>query len=90
MRVALLTREFPPDVYGGAGVHVDFLVRELRRLIDESKRRIEKVRQPPLAQAIDPVAAGPRVVQPQPLDVHDLDDRLSVFGSEMRELLLRV
>ena len=34
MRAAVLTREFPPDVYGGAGVHVDFLVRELRRLID--------------------------------------------------------
>jgi starch synthase len=34
MRVAILTREFPPDVYGGAGVHVDFLVRELRRLSD--------------------------------------------------------
>ena len=31
--VAILTREFPPDVYGGAGVHVDFLVRELRKLI---------------------------------------------------------
>ncbi|HTY72766.1 MAG TPA: glycogen synthase [Actinomycetes bacterium] len=34
MRIALLTREFPPDVYGGAGVHVDFLVRELRRTHD--------------------------------------------------------
>jgi starch synthase len=34
MKVAILTREFPPDVYGGAGVHVDFLVRELRRLLD--------------------------------------------------------
>ncbi|CAN5741963.1 glycogen synthase [soil metagenome] len=34
MRVALLTREYPPAVYGGAGVHVDFLTRELRRLID--------------------------------------------------------
>lgn len=34
MRLAILTREYPPDVYGGAGVHVDFLVRELRRLID--------------------------------------------------------
>jgi len=30
MRVGLLTREFPPEIYGGAGVHVDFLVRELR------------------------------------------------------------
>jgi starch synthase len=34
LRAAVLTREFPPDVYGGAGVHVDFLVRELRELID--------------------------------------------------------
>ncbi len=34
MRASILTREFPPDVYGGAGVHVDFLVRELRRLVD--------------------------------------------------------
>ena len=34
MRAAVLTREYPPDVYGGAGVHVDFLVRELRKLID--------------------------------------------------------
>ena len=34
MRASILTREFPPDVYGGAGVHVDFLVRELRRIID--------------------------------------------------------
>jgi starch synthase len=34
MRAAILTREYPPDVYGGAGVHVDFLVRELRNSID--------------------------------------------------------
>jgi starch synthase len=32
MRVALLTREFPPFVYGGAGVHVDHLVPALRAL----------------------------------------------------------
>jgi starch synthase len=30
VRVALLTREYPPDVYGGAGVHVEYLARELR------------------------------------------------------------
>jgi starch synthase len=34
MRVAVLTREYPPDVYGGAGVHVEFLVREMRHLVD--------------------------------------------------------
>ena len=34
MRVAVLTREYPPEVYGGAGVHVEFLVRELRRIVE--------------------------------------------------------
>ena len=34
MRAALFTREFPPHIYGGAGVHVDYLSRELARKID--------------------------------------------------------
>ena len=34
MRVAVLSREYPPEVYGGAGVHVEFLVRELRQIVD--------------------------------------------------------
>jgi starch synthase len=34
MKVALLTREYPPDVYGGGGVHVEYLARELRRLVE--------------------------------------------------------
>jgi len=33
-QVALLTREYPPEVYGGAGTHVEYLVRELRRLTE--------------------------------------------------------
>src|SRR6476646_8292396 len=34
LRVALLTREYPPEVYGGAGVHVEYLARELERLVE--------------------------------------------------------
>jgi starch synthase len=34
VRVALLTREYPPEVYGGAGVHVTYLARELAHLVD--------------------------------------------------------
>jgi starch synthase len=34
VQVSLLTREFPPEVYGGAGVHVEYLARELRDLVD--------------------------------------------------------
>ena len=33
-RVDLLTREYPPEVYGGAGVHVEYLARDLRALAD--------------------------------------------------------
>jgi alpha-maltose-1-phosphate synthase len=33
LSVALLTREYPPEVYGGAGVHVEYLARELARLV---------------------------------------------------------
>lgn len=34
MRVAMMTREYPPEVYGGAGVHVTELVAQLRRLCE--------------------------------------------------------
>ncbi|NBD38346.1 MAG: glycogen synthase [Verrucomicrobia bacterium] len=32
MKTLLLTNEYPPNIYGGAGVHVDYLSRELSRL----------------------------------------------------------
>jgi alpha-maltose-1-phosphate synthase len=34
LRVALLTREYPPEAYGGAGVHVEYLARELAAPVD--------------------------------------------------------
>ena len=38
MKVLFLTNEYPPHIYGGAGVHVDYLSRELARLIDVEVR----------------------------------------------------
>lgn len=32
MKIALFTNEFPPNIYGGAGVHIDFLSKELAKL----------------------------------------------------------
>jgi alpha-maltose-1-phosphate synthase len=32
LRIVILTNEYPPNVYGGAGVHVEYLARELSRL----------------------------------------------------------
>ena len=34
MKVALLSREYPPEIYGGAGVHVEYLARELTRQVE--------------------------------------------------------
>ncbi|WP_222428210.1 glycogen synthase [Corynebacterium sp. NML180780] len=34
MRVGMMTREYPPEIYGGAGVHVTELTRFMRELID--------------------------------------------------------
>ena len=56
MRVGLMTREYPPYVYGGAGVHVEYLSRELAKKIEvevhawgdspEPAQEIEAVEQP--------------------------------------------
>jgi alpha-maltose-1-phosphate synthase len=34
LKVALLSREYPPEIYGGAGVHVEYLARELARRVE--------------------------------------------------------
>ena len=34
VRVGLMTREYPPQVYGGAGVHVEYLARELAKRME--------------------------------------------------------
>ncbi len=38
LRVTLFTNEFPPNIYGGAGVHVDYLTRELSKLMNVDVR----------------------------------------------------
>jgi starch synthase len=39
LKVVLMTREYPPDVYGGAGVHVEYLSRELAKRVSVEVRR---------------------------------------------------
>lgn len=38
MKVCFLTNEYPPHIYGGAGVHVGYLSRELAKTIDVDVR----------------------------------------------------
>jgi alpha-maltose-1-phosphate synthase len=54
----VLTREYPPDVYGGAGVHVDFLVRELRRLVDVDVHCFGAPREGAIAHTVPAGMAG--------------------------------
>lgn len=56
MRVSLLTREYPPEIYGGAGVHVTHLVEQLAKLVDVEVQCFGAPRD----------AAGVRAYQPWP------------------------
>ncbi len=40
MRIAILTNEYPPHIYGGAGVHVEYLTRELT-LVEQGRHTVE-------------------------------------------------
>lgn len=62
-KVALLTREYPPDVYGGAGTHVEYLAREMRRLADVSVHCWGQPRDEPGVNAYEPWSA---ISEPKP------------------------
>jgi starch synthase len=51
VRAALLTREYPPEVYGGAGVHVEYLSRALAPLVDVEVHCFGAERDDPLVAA---------------------------------------
>jgi|SRR5579875_172818 len=51
MRVAILTREYPPEVYGGAGAHVEYLARELSKLVEVGVYCFGGPRKDPLVKA---------------------------------------
>ena len=58
MKAALLTREYPPEVYGGAGVHVEYLARELARILDVDVHCFGANRSGATAYRPDPTLAG--------------------------------
>lgn len=60
MKLSLLTREYPPSIYGGAGVHVAQLVPQLRKLIDVEVHCMGEAREGATAHAEDfPPGANP-------------------------------
>lgn len=54
MRVALLTREYPPEIYGGAGVHVAHLADQLSKLVDVRVQCFGAPRPGPAVSAYQP------------------------------------
>lgn len=51
MKSLFLTNEFPPNIYGGAGVHVDYLTRELSKLMQVEVRCFGAEGRTPLLQS---------------------------------------
>jgi starch synthase len=58
MRVAMMTREYPPEVYGGAGVHVTELVAQLRHLCEVDVHCMGAPRQGVFVHQPDPALKG--------------------------------
>jgi starch synthase len=81
MKVLFLTNEYPPTIYGGAGVHVDYLSRELSKRMNVEVRcygqeaREERLRTPSLTATGFGLDSSPYTA-PKPLH--------SVFGAIQR------
>ncbi|PYC86923.1 glycogen synthase [Streptomyces tateyamensis] len=73
MRVDLLTREYPPEVYGGAGVHAAELTRALRTLAEVQVRCLGEPR----------TEAGTTAYQ-VPADLAGVNPALQFLGADLR------
>jgi len=70
MRIGLLTREWPPDIYGGAGVHVEQLAIELRRLTPVEVHCFGEPRTDATAHAV-------------PVELHDANSAIQTLGVDL-------
>src|ERR1700743_2269375 len=68
MRVGLMTREYPPYVYGGAGVHVEYLSREMAKTIEVEVHAWGAESKEPTLQAAEGARADLEVHFEQPWD----------------------
>ena len=73
MRVDLMTKEYPPEVYGGAGVHVAELVRALREDIGVTVRCFGAMR-----------AVAETIAYPVPAELTDANAALATLGVDLQ------
>ena len=71
MRIAILTNEYPPNVYGGAGVHVEYLTRELAR-VEGGKHQVQVL------------CFGDQRIEERNLRVHGVEPRCEPPGLDPR------
>jgi starch synthase len=72
LRVDLISREYPPEVYGGAGVHLEYLSRDLRRLADVRVHCFGRPRTEPGVTAY-----------PEPAELKDANAALRTMGVDL-------
>jgi alpha-maltose-1-phosphate synthase len=73
MKVTILTNEYPPHIYGGAGVHVEYLTRELARLDDRAHR-------------IEVFCFGDQKVDEENLAVRGIEAPVTIAAQEARHI----
>ncbi len=83
LSVAILTREYPPEIYGGAGVHVEFLARALRPLVQVQVECVGEPREEPGVHAHQPWAAL-REPEPEAAALRWLSVQLAMVGPTQR------
>ena len=78
MRVDLLTKEYPPFIYGGAGVHVNELAKVLRPLADVRVHAFGGPREPG-TEGADPGVTG----YPEVAELEGANAALKTFGVDL-------
>jgi alpha-maltose-1-phosphate synthase len=71
MKIAILTNEYPPNTYGGAGVHVEYLVREMAALTGDDS-------------SIEVFSFGEQQSQQENLRIHGIDRDLHCSSGQLR------
>jgi starch synthase len=75
--IAILTKEYPPHIYGGAGVHVEYLTREFEGLIEGRIRILCFGNQHESSASKEVVGIQPRAgISPHNSDLHGLLDAI--------------
>ncbi|NEG96946.1 glycogen synthase [Bifidobacterium sp. SMB2] len=87
MKVDILTREFPPHIYGGAGVHAEELSKVLAERIDVTVRAFDgprKADEVPAIPGTDPKGSLTVVGYDTPTELADANAALKTFGVDLQ------